>query len=207
MRMTIKKFQELYKISLMDIDELEKSSLLVQSFTKLSIEKINKMNIKKFNKLCALISKQFEMLNKNLYNDKPKNIVYANGCYYKLNYDLTKKPNNSGTYVELATFNEDIVGNLHKIMASMATPLKLTWKGLKEKDHERVAEDMLELDFNVAYHACVFFWAVYTKSIVASKDYLMQQTNQKELLEIELMNFKSHLDGFTTAKWLQNLKD
>lgn len=206
MRMTIKKFQDLYKISLMDIDELEKSSLLVQCFTNLSEEKINKMKIKKFNRLCSIINRQFEMLNKNLYNDKPRNIVYANGCYYKMNYDMTKKPNNSGTYVELATFSEDIIGNLHKIMASMATPLKLTWKGLKEKDHERVAEDMLNLDFNVAYHACVFFWAVFTKSIVASKDYLMQQTNQKELLEIELMNFKNHLDGFTTAKWLQNLK-
>lgn len=206
MRITIKKFQELYKISLMDIDELEKSSLLAQCFTNLSEEKINKMSIKKFNYLCALIKKQFEVLNNKMYNDKPKNIVFVNGCFYKMNYDMTKKPNNSGTYVELATFSEDIVGNLHKIMASMATPLKLTWKGLKEKDHERVAEDMLKLDFNVAYHACVFFWAVFTKSIVASKDYLLTQTNQKELLEIELMNFKNRLDGFTTAKWLQNLK-
>ena len=190
----------------MDIDELEKSSLLVQCFTNLSEEKINKMSIKKFNYLCTLIKKQFEVLNNKMYNDKPKNMVFVNGCFYKMNYDMTKKPNNSGTYVELATFSEDIIGNLHKIMASMATPLKLTWKGLKEKDHERVAEDMLNLDFNVAYHACVFFWAVFTKSIVASQDYLMQQTNQKELLEIELMNFKGHLDGFTTAKWLQNLK-
>jgi len=206
MRMTIKKFQELYKISLMDIDELEKSSLLVQSFTGLSIDKINKMSIKRFNKLCEIVNKQFEVLNKNMQNDKPKNMVYVNGCFYKLNYDLRKKPNNSGTYVELATFSEDIVGNLHKIMASMVTPLKLTLKGLKEKDHERVAEDMLELDFNVAYHACVFFWAVFTRSIVDSKYYLMTQTTQKELLGIELMNFKNHLDGFTTAKWLQNLK-
>ena len=206
MRMTIKKFQELYKISLMDIDELEKSSLLVQSFTGLSIERINKMSIKRFNKLCEIVNKQFEVLNKNMQNDKPKNMVYVNGCFYKLNYDLRKKPNNSGTYVELATFSDDIVGNLHKIMASMVTPLKLTWKGLKEKDHERVAEDMLELDFNVAYHCCVFFWAVFTRSIVDSKDYLMTQTTQKELLETELMNFKNHLDGFTTVKWLQNLK-
>jgi len=206
MKLSIKKFQELYKISLMDIDELEKSSLLVQCFTGLSEEKINKMSIKKFNYLCALIKKQFEVLNTKMHNDKPKNMVYVNGCFYKLNYDLTKKPNNSGTYVELATFSEDIIGNLHKIMASMVTPLKLTLKGLKEKDHERVATDMLELDFNVAYHCCVFFWAVFTRSIVDSKDYLMTQTSQKELLEIELMNFKNRLDGFTTVKWLQNLK-
>jgi hypothetical protein len=207
MKMTIKKFQELYEITLKELDELEKSTLLVQCFTGLSIEKVNKMSIKRFNKLCGIVNKQFEVINKNMENDKPRNIVYANGCFYKLNYDLTKKPNNSGTYVELATFSEDIVGNLHKIMASMVTPLKLTWKGLKEKDHERVAEDMLELDFNVAYHACVFFWAVFTKSIIASKDYLLNQSmNQKELLETELMNFKNHLDGFTTVKWLQNLK-
>lgn len=206
MKMTIKKFQDLYKISIMDIDELEKSTLLIQSFTNLSIEKINKMSIKKFNYLCAIIKKQFDVLNTKMINEKPKNVVYVNGCFYRINYDLRKKPNNSGTYVELATFSEDIIGNLHKIMASMVTPLKLTIKGFKEKDHELVAEDMLELDFNVAYHCCVFFWAVFTKSIVDSKDYLMQQTTQKELLEIELMNFKEHLDGFTTVKWLQNLK-
>jgi hypothetical protein len=55
MKVTISKFQELYKISLMDINEAEKSALLVQEFTGLSDAQVDKMPLKKFNKLCKSI--------------------------------------------------------------------------------------------------------------------------------------------------------
>ena len=47
MKVTISKFQELYKISLMEINEAEKSALLVQEFTGLTEEQVNKMPLKK----------------------------------------------------------------------------------------------------------------------------------------------------------------
>ena len=93
-------------------------------------------------------------------------------------------------------------------MATMATPLKLSWKGMVkvEREHEDIANDMLHLDFNVAYHAAVFFWAVFSKSITSMKDYLENQTGKKKELTDILKRFQKHSDGFTNAKWYQNLK-
>jgi hypothetical protein len=208
MRISIQKFQELYKISQYNVNEIERASLLVQCLTGKSEAEINKMNIKKFNKLCNAINKEFEVLTKKMDAEKPKQIVKANGKYYWLNYDMAKKPNNAGKYVEVATFSEDLIGNLHKIMATMATPMKLSFKGLviTERDHADIANDMLQLDFKVAYHASVFFWAVFSKSIINLKDYLESQTEKKKELTDTLNHFQSLSDGFITAKWYQSLK-
>jgi hypothetical protein len=190
------------------MNEIERASLLVQCLTGKSEHEINKMNINKFNKLCTKINSEFDILSKKMDNEKPKNIVKANGKLYLLNYDMSKKPNNAGKYVEVATFSNDIIGNIHKIMATMATPLKWSWKGLVkiERDHNQIANDMLHLDFKVAYHASVFFWAVFTKSIVNLKDYLEPKTEKKKELIDTLNRFQSHSDGFITAKWYRNLK-
>jgi hypothetical protein len=190
------------------MNEIERASLLVQCLTGKSEHEINKMNIKKFNKLCSKINAEFEILSKKMDEEKPKQIVKANGKYYWLNYEMAKKPNNAGKYVEVATFSEDLIGNLHKIMATMATPMKLSWKGLviTECDHADIANDMLQLDFKVAYHASVFFWAVFSKSIVNLKDYLESQTEKKKELTDTLNRFQSLSDGFITAKWYQSLK-
>jgi hypothetical protein len=208
MRISIHKFQELYKISQYNVNEIERASLLVQCLTGKSEHEINKMNINKFNKLCNNINAEFEILSKKMDAEKPKQIVKANGRFYWLNYDMAKKPNNAGKYVELATFSEDIVGNLHKIMATMATPLKFSFKGMvkTERDHADIANDMLHLDFKVAYHASVFFWAVFSESIMSLKGYLEAQTEKKKELTDILNHFQSLSDGFTTAKWYQNLK-
>lgn len=170
MKVTISKFQELYKISLMEIDEAEKSALLVQEFTGLSEDQVNKMPLKKFNLLCKSINEKFGKYGKELDDKKPQKYVVIKGRLYLLDYDLAKPPMNAGKYVELATYSEDVIGNLNKIMATMCTPLKFTFKGLKrkEKNHKQVANDMLDIDFELAYHSAVFFCAVFRdrKSVV-----------------------------------------
>ena len=208
MKISIQKFQELYKISSYKVNEIERASLLVQCLTGKSEHEINKMNINKFNKLCNAINKEFEVLSKKMDEEKPRQIVKANGRLYWLNYEMDKKPNNAGKYVEVATFTEDLIGNMHKIMATMATPMKWSWKGLvtTERDHKDIAEDMLHLDFKVAYHASVFFWAVFSESIMSLKGYLESQTEKKKELTDILNRFQSLSDGFITAKWYQNLK-
>jgi len=209
MKVTISKFQELYKISIMDINEAEKSALLVQEFTGMSEEQVNKMPLKKFNLLCAKINKKFEAYGVELDNKKPSKYVAVKGRLYLLEYDLAKPPMNSGRYVELATYSDDIIGNLHKIMATMCTPLKLTIKGLKrkEKNHRQVAEDMLDIDFEVAYHSAVFFYAVFSKSIQASATYFKTIATDSAKVEQVMQNLAAFTDGFITAKWYRNLKE
>lgn len=208
MKVTISKFQELYKISLMDINEAEKSALLVQEFTGMSEEQVNKMPLKKFNSLCALINRKFEAFGVELDNKKPQKYIAIKGRLYLIEYDLAKPPMNAGRYVELATYSDDIIGNLHKIMATMCTPLKFTFKGLKRKEkiHSKVANDMLDVDFSVAYHSAVFFYAVFSKSIQGLSTYFKTISTDSAKVDEVMKNLAEFTDGFITAKWYRNLK-
>lgn len=210
MKVSIQKFQELHRISMLNIDELEKSTLLVQAITDKTMNEINDMKMSVFNKKCRDIKKAFDIFAIKMDEKKPKSIVKANGRWYHINYDLTKHPNNSAKYVELATFSQDIISNLHKIMATMCTPMKWTLKGLKiddkKREHRDIAEDMLELDFNVAYHCGVFFYALLMKSMEDFPNYSqLSQSQRIEVMKV-LTNLQNTLAGFITAKWYQNLK-
>jgi hypothetical protein len=209
MKVSIKTFQELYQISLMQLSEIDKSILLVSCLTGKTEKQVNEMNVNKFNKLCRDISTTFESL--KLDEGKPSNYIKANGKRYFLNFDLAKPPMNAGRYVEVATFSGDVIGNLHKIMATMSNPMVLTWKGYKIQkfdavNHERIADDMLEADFSIAYHSALFFYAVFSKSIENSHNYFLSLTENKSEMQKVLGNLSGVMDGFITAKWYRNLK-
>jgi hypothetical protein len=194
----------------MEMDELDKSILLVQTLLDKSQFEVETMKVKKFNKVCAEINKSFEIFNQKLQEDKPKQIVKANNKWYFLNYEITKKPMNAGRYVEVASFSNDIIGNLHKILASMANPMEWTLKGLKLKkydatEHEQISEDMLHLDFSVAYHAAVFFCALFNESIKALLHSLELPKEKKEEANQIVQNLTKVMVGSTTPQWLQNL--
>jgi hypothetical protein len=209
MRLTIRKFQELYEIAQMETDELTKSSLLVQCYTNKTEEKIDAMSPKEFSKLCLEVSNSFDILKKKWDDEKPQQRIKVNGRWYFLNFDLKKQT--AARYVEVATFGNDIVNNLHKIMATMANPMKLTWKGLrlieyKGEDHERISKDMLDIDFSIAYHSALFFYALFTKSIKNLQDYLKVEEKATKEQAQAVADFIKLSDGFITAKWYQNLK-
>lgn len=208
MKITIKTFQNLFSIQNSTMDELDKSILLVQTLTGKSQFEIEKMKVKKFNKICAKINKVFENLSTEMTEGKPKNFIKANGNWYFINYDVSELT--SGRYVETATFGNDVIGNLHKLMATMVNPVKLTWKGFKvlpydATKHSKVSEDMLQADFTVAYQANVFFYALFNHSILNLKDFLEANVKDKESVKLLLMNFKEVMDGFTMPNWCKNL--
>lgn len=207
--MTIKMFQDLFTISQTEMDEIDKSILLVQAYTGKSEFEINKMSVKKFNRLCAKIKDAFDQVGKRMSEGKPKNLIKANGKWYWLNYEINEMT--AGRYVETATFGADIVGNLHKLMATMCTPMKWSWKGLvldkyKAENHSKYAEDMLQADFEHCYQACVFFYAVFNESMRALQYSLEGEQTEKEMLNQHLMNFRNLMDGCITPSWLANLK-
>lgn len=211
MKLTIEKFQELYQVSLMEMEELDKSVLLIQVLTGKSKDEVESMPLSKFNKMCLDITNAFESLTKKMDNDKPKQIVKANGRWYFLNYEITKKPMTAGRYVETATFSSDIIGNLHKIMATMANPMEWTWKGLRMKkydalEHERISQDMLQMDFSIAYHSALFFYALFSKSMKASANYLQSQVAKEVPMKEALVDLSKAMDGSITASWYKNLK-
>lgn len=207
--MTIKMFQDLFKISQMEIDEIDKSILLVQAYTGKSKFDIEKMSVKKFNRLCVQIKKSFDKIGDKIIDGKPKNMIKANGKWYWLNLEINEMT--AGRYVETATFGNDVIGNLHKLMATMCTPMKWTWKGLvigeyKAENHSKYAEDMLEANFDDCYQACVFFYAVFNESMRVFQSSLEEGQMEKQMLNQHLMNFKKVMDGCITPNWYQNLK-
>ena len=209
MKINVQKFQELYSISNIDTNEAEKSSLLVQCFTGKNQDEIDKLPLAKYNELCQKINNEFKKFTGDMNKDKPSNWVWIKGRLYFISYNIAKAPMNAGKYVEIATYSEDVVGNLHKIMATMLTPVKMTFKGLKpksKKDHAKIAEDCLNMDFSVAYHSALFFYAVFSKSIQNSVTYFKSITPQGQEVEEVVKNLCEVLDGCIMAEWYRNLK-
>jgi hypothetical protein len=204
MKVTISKFQELYRISLMELSDLEKSSLFVQALTGYSLDKVDAMDIKSYEKLCNKVAKSFNAFSGKIEKGSPKKWVKANGRIYTIEYDINKM--DSGKYVEMASFSQDMIGNLHKIIATMSTPIRFGIKGIVkvERDHEEIANDMLDLDFETGYKMSVFFCEVSKDSIKTLPSYL---SNQEEMLvAVHLKDSSRHLDGYIMPNWLQNLK-
>jgi hypothetical protein len=208
--MTVAQFQEVYKISNYALNDEDKAVQYVKAMTGYNTEQINAMSLKQFNKVCTKVSKAFSIKMQNIEKDKPRKFYMACGKLYRFNYDLKRPPFNAGRYIEVATFSADIIGNLHLILASMATPYK--WLRPTKPDawqHELIADDMKQLDFAAAYHAAGFFYAVFTQSMKALHPYLVQEMTAKMIPEAEanqiLQGLHQTLDGFTMPKWYQNL--
>ena len=205
--MTIKQFQELYYVATSEDMDLDKSIKMVGIVTGKTPEQVEKMSMRKFNILCGAVHNHFKIFEKDLLKGKPKKIVRVGKRFYRINYDVTKCK--SSTYVEVSTFSTDIIQNLHKIMASIVTPVKFKWG--KWVEHEELASDLEQMDFEVAYHAAVFFYTLFNASMQVIQPYLVNEMIKKgiakEKAEKILMNSQSILDGFTMPRWSQTSRE
>jgi phage-related protein len=209
--MTVGQFQEVYKISNYALNDEDKAVYYVKAMTGYNSDEINAMSLKQFNKICSKVTKAFSIKMQSIENGKPQKFYMANGNLYRFNYDLKRPPFNAGSYIDVATFSSDLIGNLHLILASMATPYRfLRPKKTQAWQHELIAEDMKQLDFAAAYHAAVFFYAVFTESMKVLHPFLAMEMIAKMIPEEEankiLQDLHQTLGGFTTPKWYRNLK-
>lgn len=205
--MTIKQFQELYYVATSEDMDLDKSIKMVGIVTGKTPEQVEKMSMRKFNILCGAVHNHFKIFEKDLLKGKPKKIVRVGKRFYRINYDVTKCK--SSTYVEVSTFSTDIIQNLHKIMASIVTPVKFKWG--KWVEHEELASDLEQMDFEVAYHAAVFFYTLFNVSMQVIQPYLINELKKKGISKEEateiLTNSQSILDGFIMPRWSQTSKE
>lgn len=212
--MTIKQFQEVYYILKSENEDFDKSIKMVGCITGKTPEQVEAMPMTTFNKLCVNIKKQFEIFDQNLLKGKPKKAVFIKGKIYRLHYEVSKLPINAGKYVEALTFGKDVVTNLHKLMATIAEPIKWSWSKLKfvpyKVEHQELAGIMERLKFRAAYHAAVFFYTQYRVSMQLIQPYLVKELMSKgvsrEIATTTLDNSSKILDGFTMPKWSLTLK-
>lgn len=207
--MTILQFQQLYFIAQSTDIDFDKSIKMVGVVTGKTPEQVENMNMHKFNWICSGIQKKFDIFSKDLLKSKPKNLVFIKGRFYKLHYRIDRQPINAARYIETITFGTDVVNNLHKIMASIATPVN--WRGKPyERLHEDIATDFESMDFEAAYHAAVFFYTLYRASMQIIQPYLIKELTAKGVNKTEaeetLNNSLQILDGFIMPKWSLNLK-
>ena len=205
--MTIKQFQELYYVATSDDMDFDKSIKMVGIVTGKTPEQVERMSMIKFNFLCGMVHRQFKIFEKDLMKGKPKKIFRVGKRFYRINYDVTKCK--SSTYVEVSTFSTDIIQNLHKIMASIVTPVKFKWGRWVE--HEELASDLEQMDFEVAYHAAVFFYTLFNVSMRVIQPYLVSEMTKKgiakEKAEEILMTSQNILDGFIMPRWSLTSKE
>ena len=134
----------------------------------------------------------------------------VNGRFYRINYKVDKKPITAGKYVEVLTFGTSIVENLHKVMASIVTPVTFMGKPY-HREHDEIASDMESVNFEAAYHAAVFFYTQYKVSMQLIQPYLVKELTpmgvEKEAVIQTLSNLQNILDGFTMPKWSLNTRE
>lgn len=212
--MTILQFQELYYIGQTKDMDMDKSVKMVGVITGQTPDQVDKMSMRRFNKLCAKITEHFAVFDQKLQNSQPVQSVRANGRTYLLHYRVDKLPIDAGRYVEVIGFSSDVVNNLHKIMASIAEPIRWNWRRMRYEpyklDHADIATDMEKVDFKAAYHAAVFFYTHYQVSMVLIRPYLVKQLVRKGIPREQaiktLTDLSTVLDGCIMPKWSLTLK-
>jgi hypothetical protein len=151
---------------------------------------------------------------KDKIEGQPAKFVEINGTRYRFIYDVFEIK--AARYIESKVFSIDLIGNLHKIAASMVVPQRKNWWGKwvdQEYDaanHSLYANDMLEAKFVNVYNSIVFFYQVYRNWIEVSKDYLakemMQKGLTKEVADQAVVILLEILDGSIAPKLLQTTK-
>lgn len=145
----------------------------------------------------------------NPIEGNPVKVIKVNGRRYKCIYDVRKLP--SGRYIESKVFSQDLIGNLHKLAASMVIPMKKTLFGWKldkydASKHEDYANDMLEANFVDVYHSIVFFYQVYRNWMEVTKDFLiakmMEVGKSHSEAKKEVANLLNILDGSIAPRLL-----
>lgn len=183
-KITIGQFQEIHDAQkrLKGIDLTTRLLCIVNNVTE---NEIDNWTIEKFNKELSTID--------FLANEQPVNkhiVVFKhNGQRYKINYNMNRI--SYGQYCEVMQFKENYVENLHKLVASVCTPI--TWYGKElPKDHKQMSDSFSSLPFIVAQSVCVFFYQVLELYSIVTLPSLEKKT-------LEILNQK----GATSEEYKQ----
>jgi hypothetical protein len=179
--LTVWQYQQIYPIVTKpekDWTMLDVESKLVGILHNLTDTQVDSLSIGEFNKLKVTLSFLDDKI-----EGKPVKYTEVNGKRYKFIYDVQQIK--AARYIETKVFSTDLVGNLHKLAASMVMPQSKTWYGKWVNDkydaakHSQYAEDLQGANFMHVYQSIVFFYQVYRNWIEVSQAYLVQEMTNK----------------------------
>jgi hypothetical protein len=175
--LTVWQYQQIYPIVTKpekDWTTLDVESKLVGILYNLTDTQVDSLSVGQFNNLKANLGFLDDKI-----EGKPVKYTEVNGKRYRFIYDVQQIK--AARYIEAKVFSTDLVGNLHKLSASMVMPQRKTWYGRWVDDkydaskHSQYAEDLQGAKFMHVYQSVVFFYQVYRNWIEVSKDYLVQE--------------------------------
>lgn len=199
--LTVEQYQTLYPIiTREDLTNLDRLVEIISVCEGLSIEEIDGWP---FGKLMDK-EKEYSFLYNMDFDKTAKRYIDCNGKRYKFVWEIQKMP--AARYIEAKTYGQDVAGNVHRIMASCAMPMKKTlwwWQTTKydAREHETYANDFKKAKFVDVYNCVVFFCQLLKDWIESSKDYLVSQMEQvmsKIQAETLLHSLWETMDGYTT---------
>ena len=206
---TLGQYQDIYKLHLdSKLDEMERIERLISIVYGLTENEVNLLPLQKFNEYARECS---FLLTENEIPGKPKRYIKVNGKKYRIIYypsDLQYRQ-----YVEVLTFAEKPIENMHLIMASIVKPIKYGFitKSNDVAKHSEYAADMEKANFIDIYHTCVFFCKLYKNLMEAMQGYLVQEMTKKGMekwkAEMLCSNLVKSLDGFIPQPKSQNIKE
>lgn len=181
--LTVWQYQQIYPIVTKpekDWTNLDVESKLVGIIYNLTDTQVDSLTIQQFNNLRGTL----DFLDDKI-EGKAVKYTQVNGKRYRFIYDVQQMK--AARYIESKVFSTDLIGNLHKLGASMVVPQKKTWYGRWVDDtydaakHSEYAADLQASNFVHIYHSVVFFYQVYRNWIEVSKGYLIQEMMEKGL--------------------------
>ena len=175
--LTVWQYQQIYPIVTKpekDWTNLDVESKLVGILYNLTDTQVDSLSVGEFNKMKANLGFLDDKI-----EGKPVKYTEVNGKRYRFIYDVQQIK--AARYIETKVFSTDLVGNIHKLAASMVMPQRKTWYGrwVDEKydaaKHSQYAEDLQGANFMHVYQSIVFFYQVYRNWIEVSRDYLVKE--------------------------------
>jgi hypothetical protein len=179
--LTVWQYQQIYPIVTKpdkDWTTLDVESKLVGILHNLTDTQVDSLSVGEFNKLKVTLAFLDDKI-----EGKPVKYTEVNGKRYRFIYDVQQIK--AARYIETKVFSTDLVGNMHKLAASMVMPQRKTWWGKWVDDkydaakHSEYAEDLQGANFLHVYQSIVFFYQVYRNWIEVSQAYLVQEMTNK----------------------------
>jgi hypothetical protein len=202
---TVEQFQRMYPfLSDKSLTDFEKEVKAVAFLSGTPEDKLDEITAEEFYK----IAKDFKFLHEENIPGVAKTKFVINKQSYRVETNLKKLP--IARWVEVKHFTqENLIPNLHRVMASVAQP---EFEQYDASKHEDYSEVMKRISFVDAYQTAVFFYLFWKKTINGLSGFLEAEIkksgkmNQSEA-QAFVKDLCSNMDGFITLNESQTSKE
>ena len=201
--LTVGHFLDLYRISGLDKDEMEKAELAVGAIYSKTPSQVEDLKMSEFLTLSKVAG---SFLTGPIPGKAVRNIKVGLKKY-KIEYDPKKLAQRQ--YVEVVHFATEPIENMALIMASIVRPVRFGVAYPNNANHHQdYVEDILKARVIDVYHTCVFFCSQFRDLMKCTLDYL--ETTKERITKKDramIMSSINAMVGFTRPQRSPNTRE